>query len=453
MKIEEYLNKVTEQIRCEKAHESVKGELQNHILDQMEAYKLGGMEEEEALEKAVLDMGDPVEVGNSFDRIHRPQVSWGMLVLVGIISILSIVFQVAFQKNGDVLAEFTAKRQIFFIVAGYVGMLAVYYLDYSFLGRYATIIGTIFLGFILISSPFQRTLNGSTHYLYFGGISLNIPILMCLFIPIFGGILFQYRGQGYRAIWKSILWMVAVVALTLSKSLPYTCCLSVTMLALFVLAVWKDWFKVNKKLVLGAVGGILAGGLLLGIGSLVQIVQMDGILPQYQTDRLRAFVTQSGDANYVASIASQILENSRWFGADAENVEMVASSLPGAGSELILVSIVAYFGILAGIVAVGLMLYLFQKIFRISFAQKNQLGMIVGCGCGMILGIMSFFGVIQSLTVFPITSIILPFFSNSGSGTLVLYVLLGIVLSIYRYQNIPRNQCQTKRKRLRIRFE
>ena len=60
MKIEEYLNKVTEQIRCKKAHESVEGELKNHILDQMEAYKLGGMDEEEALDKAIIEMGDPV---------------------------------------------------------------------------------------------------------------------------------------------------------------------------------------------------------------------------------------------------------------------------------------------------------------------------------------------------------------------------------------------------------
>ena len=45
MKMEEYLNKVTEQIRCRKARASVAGELENHILDKMEAYKKEGLEE------------------------------------------------------------------------------------------------------------------------------------------------------------------------------------------------------------------------------------------------------------------------------------------------------------------------------------------------------------------------------------------------------------------------
>ena len=48
MKMEEYLNKVTEQMRCKKARASVAGELENHILDQMEAYKREGRNEEEA---------------------------------------------------------------------------------------------------------------------------------------------------------------------------------------------------------------------------------------------------------------------------------------------------------------------------------------------------------------------------------------------------------------------
>lgn len=451
MRMEEYLNKVTDQIRCKKAHESVKGELQNHILDQMEAYKLGGMEEEEALDKAVLDMGDPVAVGNSFDRIHRPQISWSLLLLIGVISIFSMVFQLAVSKEGETLLAFTARRQMIFLVMGYICMLAVYYLDYSFLGRYAELLGVLFLGWILIATPFRTMVNGKSTWIVLGGVSVNIPIVMCLFIPIFGGILFQYRGQGYKAMGKSVLWMAVVVGFTITKSLPYAFCLGVVMLTLLVLAVWKDWFQINKKAVLGTIGGIVLASVFLGIGSLTFIVRAGGILPAYQEARLRAVITQSGDASYAADMARQIIENSQWIGGNTENIEMALNDLPGAGSEQILVSIVAYFGVLAGMFVVGLMFYLIQKIFRISFSQKNQLGMMVGCGCGMILGIMIFFSVAQNLMVFPITSIVLPFFSNSGSGTLVFYILLGLVLSIYRYQNIPRSQA--KKKRLKIYFE
>ena len=43
MRMEEYLETVTEQLRCTKARELVVGELRDHILDQAEAYEAEGM--------------------------------------------------------------------------------------------------------------------------------------------------------------------------------------------------------------------------------------------------------------------------------------------------------------------------------------------------------------------------------------------------------------------------
>ena len=38
-------------------------------------------------------MGDPVEVGISLDRIHKPKIAWKLLVIVGILSLLGILIQ------------------------------------------------------------------------------------------------------------------------------------------------------------------------------------------------------------------------------------------------------------------------------------------------------------------------------------------------------------------------
>ena len=59
MRMEEYLSKVTEQIRCQKARELVIDELKDHIMEQAEAYEAEGMPQSEALEQAVRQMGDP----------------------------------------------------------------------------------------------------------------------------------------------------------------------------------------------------------------------------------------------------------------------------------------------------------------------------------------------------------------------------------------------------------
>ena len=86
----------------------VEEELREHIRDQAEAYEAEGMFEEEALEKAVRDMGDPVETGVALDRIHRPHMSWGTLALAGALGIFGVVLQAALAAEAGTRPEVPA---------------------------------------------------------------------------------------------------------------------------------------------------------------------------------------------------------------------------------------------------------------------------------------------------------------------------------------------------------
>ena len=110
MRLDEYLETVSEQIRYTKIRPTVTEELRNHILDQAEAYETCGAFPEEAIERAIREMGDPVETGVSLDCIHRPQMNWGIVIGIGLISILNIgLFYIAgrqcenFSVNSDLL--------------------------------------------------------------------------------------------------------------------------------------------------------------------------------------------------------------------------------------------------------------------------------------------------------------------------------------------------------------
>ena len=209
MRMEEYLETVTEQLRCTKARELVVGELRDHILDQAEAYEAEGMFEEEALEKAVRDMGDPVETGVSLDRIHRPRMDVGILVLIGFISIASIALHAvlgAYSKEIDGAGYWYLKHHIGYVAAGYVLMLLVYRLDYSILARFARPMAAAFLGLVLIGTRLGAvTINGAKLYIMIGPLALFMPVLMVLYVPVFGGILYAYRGEGLKGMGKILL--------------------------------------------------------------------------------------------------------------------------------------------------------------------------------------------------------------------------------------------------------
>ncbi len=128
--MEEYIKTLLEQVRCKKAHALIEGEIRGHMEEQMEANLAEGMPEEEAVRAAVNDMGDAVEVGIALDRVHRPEMAWDMVILVAVISIIAIALHVLPDKNIQ-----GAGRFALFTVVGFVMMLVVYRIDYSFMAK------------------------------------------------------------------------------------------------------------------------------------------------------------------------------------------------------------------------------------------------------------------------------------------------------------------------------
>ena len=99
--MEEYIKKLLEQVRFKKAHRGIAEEIRAHIEDQIEDNMAAGMDREAAEKAAVEDMGDPVEVGISMDRVHRPQIAWQMVlgaVVVGIIGSIIHILLAKFYK-------------------------------------------------------------------------------------------------------------------------------------------------------------------------------------------------------------------------------------------------------------------------------------------------------------------------------------------------------------------
>lgn len=67
---------------------------------------------------------------------------------------------------------------------------------------------------------------------------------------------------------------------------------------------------------------------------------------------------------------------------------------------------------------------------------ENELGMVMGFGCGMIILLnisLNFAGMFGWI---PLTSTFLPFLSFGRNNILLCYALVGIILSIYRYKDV-----------------
>ena len=77
--IDSFLGEVDEQIACKLCHEDINQELRGHIEDKAEDYRKYGLSEEEAVTRAIRDMGQPDVIGRELNRQYRVRVAWPAL--------------------------------------------------------------------------------------------------------------------------------------------------------------------------------------------------------------------------------------------------------------------------------------------------------------------------------------------------------------------------------------
>ena len=114
----------------------------------------------------------------------------------------------------------------------------------------------------------------------------------------------------------------------------------------------------------------------------------------------------------------------------------VIGSLPEFNSDYIFSYILNSYGSIAGIVVVAVLAALVMFIFGASIKQKNELGMVMGFGCGMIILLNILLNLLGALGIIPPASSFLPFLSIGRSNILLCYALVGIIMSIYRYKDV-----------------
>ena len=439
--METYLEKLLSQIRCKKARPYIAEEIRDHIESQIEDNLSEGMTYEEAEKNAVTDMGDPVEVGISLDRIHKPKIAWKLLVIVGILSLLGILLQQSILSQPGYQELETWRQEVYryttegfvsCIVIGFLLMCVIYFLDYTLIAKYSRFIGVfiLILGGLRLPGFFGVDINGVGNWVGFRMFRVSITSLMMFYVPMYGAILYKYKNGGGLALLKALLWLILPVFITSRiPSLGVAVIIMVSMLMELTVAVWKGWFKLPvKKTIIGMWLFFTAAPALL-----LTVKYAFHLLETYQEARIRSYFTASGDANYMTSMLRKFNENILLWGNSGKDV---IGGLPEFNQDYIFSYILNSYGLLAGIFVAALLAALVVFMFGTSARQKNELGMVMGFGCGMIILLNVSLNLAGIFGWIPLTSTFLPFLSAGRNNILLCYALVGIILSIYRYKDV-----------------
>lgn len=110
-----------------------------------------------------------------------------------------------------------------------------------------------------------------------------------------------------------------------------------------------------------------------------------------------------------------------------------AGVVPVAESDMIFTAIGEETGFLGCILSLGLLFYISYRLIKTGKNARDFSAQLACYGMAVMIAAQVLINTGMCLMVLPVIGITLPFFSAGGSSTLCLYIGLGLVFSIYRY--------------------
>lgn len=427
-KISQYLNTVCEQIRWKKAHVVISEEIENHIIDQKNAFIVEGFDEETATDKAIKEMGDPVLVGTELDHTHRPKIEWSIVALTGIALLLGLAIRM-FTTN-DIEWPWLLTNSIISIVIGIVVMIIAYYIDFTIMGKYSK---AIYLGLIIVTFAIalvSPVVNGQ--YLY-------IPFIFLLFPTAFAGIVYSMRNRGYMG----IVFCGVVLAATIFIGLIIPSVSSVgiylfTCLILLALAIINGWFNINK---LKAMFLVYIPIVIIAIVFILIAI----INSPYRWQRLLSGINPSIDpmgAGYIATITREVIEGAKFFGQGQLayfNGYGIGEVLPEIHTNSLLTLLIHEFGWISFFVIMTFILALIIRSFMLCLRQKSVLGSLVATSVLITFTMQVVLYIAYNLGFTLFTPLTLPLISYGGTATIINMILIGIMLSVFKSGDLIRD--------------
>jgi len=418
IKVKEYLDIICSQIRYKKIHAEICEEIENHINDQIEAFKAQGDNDETATIKAIEQMGDPVVIGTELDRVHRPKPEWSIIVLTFLLLAAGnfLRFFTSPQESNGLELYY---KQLIFTAIGFALMVLCYYVDFTLIGKYPKLIFLSLFIFTILIIVISNPVHGRFVYASY---------LLLLFPVAFAGIVYSMRNKGY---WGIIFCgMCFGVSFIISLTVPSaTSCILLALSCLLILtaAILKNWFAVKKFYAL----------LLIYLPALTFLSIL--FSTKVYRKRLKIALFPSIDptgAGYIENIIREILSGANFIGQGilpkSYNGISVSQLLPDINSDHLLTYTIHRFGWIAFIIITVLLSVLIIRSIILCFKQKSALAFLVSTAATTTIAMQSLFYIVANLGFQIFSPLSLPLISQSSSYLLINMCLIGILLSVFR---------------------
>lgn len=183
-----------------------------------------------------------------------------------------------------------------------------------------------------------------------------------------------------------------------------------------------------------------------GISAIVSIPFVLNSLRDYQRDRILTFLNPENDplgAGYQILQSKIALGSGGLFGKGfLLGTQSHLNFLPEMKTDFIFTVLAEEFGLIGGLVLIGLYVILLLYALYVSLTCRSQFGRLLAGGLGITLFLYVFINVAMVMGLLPVVGVPLPLVSWGGSSMLTVMVALGLILSVsvHRGMSLPRKE-------------
>lgn len=366
---------------------------------------------------------------------------WWILLLLSLISIVvvySSVSALAYRKT-DGNTEFFLLKHTFFLFVGLSITFVIHKFDFT---QYAGL-AHIFLWFtpflILYTLMFGISVGGARRWVSILGFSFQTSdFVRLVLITNLSAMLARRQHIEYKAndLWIMIFWSGLIVGLLSISSFSTSVILGITCFLIMWIGRVPNRFLFRMVLVLvcGLVG-ILSLGLVVKRATGTELGRVQTVI-----DRTESFVGKDldGDSNTGGehgSVSDQkdyaliAIAKGGVFGIGPGNSSQ-KNILPDAFSDFIYSILIEEWGLLGGLVVMGLYIWLlYRGVWNIE-NTKRAFGGLLSVGLTLSIVLQAFAHMFINVGLGPVTGQTLPLISMGGTSALFTSVAIGIVLSV-----------------------
>jgi len=342
-----------------------------------------------------------------------------IIVVFGLISVYSSSHVWALYKFND--SFYFIKRQAIFACIGIIAMFVTSRIDYHVYKKYyKSIILICFLLLILVLIPGLGVVRGgSRSWFNFGLFALQPSELFKIGMIIYAA---QFIEKNYYKMkkLKESLKLLSVMGLGfLLIMLQPDFGSGVVMACSIVVMIIVSPFPFIYFIVLGALG-------------IIGIVLMILSAP-YRMERILSFLDPFQDplgSGFQAIQALYAIGPGGLLGVGFDHSIQKHFYLPEPQTDFIFAIVAEEFGFMGGVVLIGLYLWLFKTVLKVSQQVKDLFGSLLMIGIIAMIGIQTLINLGVVVGLFPVTGVTLPLMSYGGTSLTITLMSIGILINI-----------------------